>query len=855
MGSFANYGDGVAHVAHERAMSRPVREMEFTGGMESWPEDAELAPFTGRSGPVFDPFAFAGGASIGDGATVATPALQAAIDAAVAAGGGIVAVPKAEYNLAADTLVVGTGVRFIVAPGATFTTPATRSALPSSFFNVVGNDVVLDGIVMTLGSAGNSSPNSSKGVCITIAGGVSNAEILRCDLRYFFHGIGARGRWSDINIHHNKFLCARVDIAIQGPGVFGSGLKIWRNRFLGNRTWIVPLGPAGLIHIAGGVVFYENAGITDAIFDTQYNSDIEISNNYFGSVEGRPVAVVNARNCHTHHNFFDQLVGTYTKAGVSDDVLTCDLIRGGSANDNIFHGGGENGIDVLSCTDFRVRNNTIRKMNSAGIGIYRSDQYAGAPSTAFSKTNLACRNITIEGNSIEAFWHISVGLGTGIIIGSNTLIPYPASTHFASVRSPYLPWTCVLFRAIVPDLFVVAGQGFAVGSTSATALRTSIGDLANLGVTVGMVVRNVTTGATMTIISLSRTTSTNDTMNGKLSSGSWTEGDRFEVAALATPSLKWKDIHVKGNLIEFGPRVEVSASVATNEFTSVGPHGFTSGEAIEFEVGGDVHSVLLPTGPATGTASGAVNTATVLTDASGDFVNRGVQAGDRVLNTTNAASGIVTAVTATSLTMARGLVSDNTGEAIKWNSGDRYRVLLHHTRTYFVISSGITTFKLATTFTNAVAGIAIRLSHAGGGPGQVIYVARTNINRLWIDGLHFPYMSHVESISGDAVISAQMDFLFSAMTQTTNFNLGQGRTIEYWYALDPYVDYFPGNQRGNKRFIAKWWKLPPFYSDGANTYGVRTTYDSLYETFFSPGERIHTHTSVPTDGTIRAVVY
>jgi hypothetical protein len=71
---------------------------------------------------------------------------------------------------------------------------------------------------------------------------------------------------------------------------------------------------------------------------------------------------------------------------------------------------------------------------------------------------------------------------------------------------------------------------------------------------------------------------------------------------------------------------------------------------------------------ATGTHTGA-NNAAVLTDSAGDFINKGVQVGDTVNNTTDVSSAVITAVTATTIT---GVLSGGTDD--DWDSTDAYTV-------------------------------------------------------------------------------------------------------------------------------------------------------------------------------------
>jgi hypothetical protein len=64
---------------------------------------------TNRTGAVFSVIDFAGGATINDGSTDASPAIQAALNAMVAAGGGTVYFPKGKYRCATMGTTAGGG--------------------------------------------------------------------------------------------------------------------------------------------------------------------------------------------------------------------------------------------------------------------------------------------------------------------------------------------------------------------------------------------------------------------------------------------------------------------------------------------------------------------------------------------------------------------------------------------------------------------------------------------------------------------------------------------------------------------------------------------------------------------------
>ena len=71
---------------------------------------------------------------------------------------------------------------------------------------------------------------------------------------------------------------------------------------------------------------------------------------------------------------------------------------------------------------------------------------------------------------------------------------------------------------------------------------------------------------------------------------------------------------------------------------------------------------------ATGTHTGG-NGAAVLTDSAGDFLDKGVEVGDTVNNTTDGSSATITAVEATTIT---GVLSGGTSD--DWQNGEAYTV-------------------------------------------------------------------------------------------------------------------------------------------------------------------------------------
>ncbi len=74
---------------------------------------------------------------------------------------------------------------------------------------------------------------------------------------------------------------------------------------------------------------------------------------------------------------------------------------------------------------------------------------------------------------------------------------------------------------------------------------------------------------------------------------------------------------------------------------------------------------------ARGTHTGGNNEATVMTDSTGDFINWGVEVGDTITNVTdNNSSGVITVVTATTITVAA--LIGGTGQ--DWDTSDAYTI-------------------------------------------------------------------------------------------------------------------------------------------------------------------------------------
>lgn len=816
-------------------------------------------------------FTFEGAAR--DGSANVLSLIQAQLDAARDDGGGTVTAPRGLYRID-GALTVYDNTKLELEPGTQFTTPLTGTNHPPAYFTVAGIGVTIRELVFAINVA-DAHTTVGLGSCVRLAHNAKRVRIIGGEIRGFGYCIEAVGYWEDVGIRGITTLGARVDVRLAGQNVYGKKLTIDRLIAL-PRSHSVPYGPAGILHIAGGVKYFEGpVSLTESILDTQRVEDVTLRRIVFGATGGRPCAVVNAaRVHHSNSNSYNQLVGSYLDGGeYSHDNLTfdqCDVVTGGPGT---MEGGGENGVDFLSCRNFAFAGGSIKRCNSAGVFVGISDAYLQGPTASIAKTRLECHG-SIDIPEIEASKALVVA--SGRVEAWYRARQWAGSTNFAAHAGTDAPYGVgVLVQAQQLTRLLVAGKGKHTGGTSAdlvdsTAYSSGYAGFPSIGITTGMTVKNHRTGATMPIDAFATTVTANDTAQGTLSSGDWQLGDVYEVLDFGCTALKVQELRLHG-AIDRGPRIDVTADALTGTFTTRDgrAHGLTTGEAVEFEWAGSATRIFLPAklvGTHDGGASG------VLIDTTRDFEAEGVEPGDIVLNGTDAGTpyGIVTAITTTTNPNDTLVAAMSTGT---WANSEIYRIPYHPTRNYFVIAdeNDETVFRLAATFQDAIAEspVAIPIADAGSAVGGTasIGVRRTYPFGVFVDGLQFdafvaetfrfnPALAqHTGSLERPDLIFSQLGI---APEVHTNLG-GAALTHDLYYCRAPHIDF--GSSKD--ALGDKWAQLPPFYLDFDPAhpgdpdfllrFGVNKQLAKRDTTTWSPGERIMLNAEL--NGILRQVSY
>lgn len=369
----------------------------------------------------------------------------AAIQSALTLGGDVL-IPTGTYYLGRTALTVGSNTRVIMEPGARFTVDESVAASMAEAYVVVdGDNVELKGLAIEMTAGLFSGGYTPSGIFIALRTGSENVLIQHCRSLWPMHsvwgvhvGTNKGDNLRNIRIVDNTFVSFDADIYLTGDAL--ADIVVSRNVFNTARPAYVRAG--GSVFIAPAVDLANPAVFNQADYDSNCGSNIFVCNNLIDSVDGRPIRIHNCKQVTVCKNTLNLTKGTYTTAGVSDDVIALDMLRGFVCSDNIIEGGGENGIDILSCHDGVVSGNTIKQCDTVGIFVNASDVWVSSGSTPklsgiTDRLAIQVRNVEVFGNTIEAYWGVLVGAGQGVRVHHNTWKPYHGSTNNISANTPF----------------------------------------------------------------------------------------------------------------------------------------------------------------------------------------------------------------------------------------------------------------------------------------------------------------------------------------------------------------------------------------------------------------------------------
>ena len=225
--------------------------------------------------------------------------------------------------------------------------------------------------------------------------------------------------------------------------------------------------------------------------------------------------------------------------------------------------------------------------------------------------------------------------------------------------------------------------------------------------------------------------------------------------------------------------------------------------------------------------------------------------GERLSFTASASTGILT--TSGSHDLA-------TGEAVELEVGGDVPIValpggLTYHDTYYVIAVAANQLKLAASRADALASppAPVALTTDGGGAGQILYLHRVWPITVYFDG-NYLVNSNQETIELEEALAFSEVGLFSTLSIAFNGNpLGVRKHWSAEYLLDPAVDYTVTGRAwtGYKSRLPKYQLLPPFYTHGADTYGLSLFNNCRNEKSFGKGSKISELNNQPADGYLR----
>jgi hypothetical protein len=378
--------------------------------------------------------------AVGDGVTDDTAALNLCY-----ATGGTIWHPAGTYFLGYTQLVIPANTTLLFDKAAKFTVSTGDPALmPQAYLSITGSNVIIDGAVGLI-AANPFSVYAAKGAFIGFgASGISNITIRNCDSQWFMHGVFASyfavtpaNSLTNVRILNCRFYSYATDIYVTSKSPLN--WLIDGNKFDGARA--TPSNNAGAIQFNAAIDIANIGNFTQVNYDTDCGIGITLVNNQIGDMRDRPLRVMNCKQVVVAENKLTLGVGTYFLPSpgqtYSADAITFDLCRQFQCFGNTCFGGGENGIDLLSCQDYEVYGNTIKQCNTTGIYVHLSDLWVSSTTSPklnsiTNRASLQNCNGRVYGNVIEAFTPLSVAAGQNLVVQNNTFALFKASTYYAT---------------------------------------------------------------------------------------------------------------------------------------------------------------------------------------------------------------------------------------------------------------------------------------------------------------------------------------------------------------------------------------------------------------------------------------
>lgn len=316
-----------------------------------------------------------------------------------------------------------------------FTTSLAAGNMPTAFFQVVGDGVTIDGMKFNLGGP-TAVGNSGNGIGIQLTAGVKNFTLKHSDLRYFSYCVlGSAGYYENIHIYDNDFVGVIEDVVFAGPNAYGRDIFIDKNRFPIKRDWSSPMANSGSIVVAGGIwPFDPKASFSDAEYETRFFENVHLSRNQFYKNNAFPVLLTNISKPEVIGNDWQSETGGWIALGRANDNLVLDLCRDGVVQGNTIYGGGQNGIDLLSCQHMSVTGNRVSGVDTVGLDFDASMVYQNNPAITLSKKYLRNYGHSVTGNFLEGQNPVAAPFGDDIILSCNTFKYHPNYSSWTTVE-------------------------------------------------------------------------------------------------------------------------------------------------------------------------------------------------------------------------------------------------------------------------------------------------------------------------------------------------------------------------------------------------------------------------------------